>query len=802
MLTNYLKIAFRNLRKQRGYALTNVVGLSIGLTCCLLIALYVRYEISYDRFHEDADRIHRINWISENPQTRTPHPMAQALVTDFPEVESAVSLTPIWGPGLTRPSFSVRYEDRQFEERGFLAVDSTFFDVFSFPVVKGNGPDALSQPFQLLITETVAEKYFGQADPLGKMLRINDQFELPVTAVLADVPPNSHFHFDFLLSYVTMKQVQQGSPFYEWGDFGHYNYVRLAEGVAPLAVENKISSWIGRYIDLSDEFQERLEARQVYFQVQPITDIHLHSRLRWELEPNSDITYIYSLTAAALFLLLIACVNFMNLATARSMDRAREVGMRKALGAGRLQLARQFLGESLMMSTLGMATALALVEVTLPFFNSVVGTHLYIPYFEDPWVPVLIVGTTIFVGLLAGSYPAFYLSAFQPTGVLKGTFKTSTRGTLLRKTLVVFQFTLSIGLIIGTLVIYNQVSFLRNTQLGFEEEQIVVMPMRDSTMQAQYETLKQELVTHPNVLHASAVSNVPGGRFNQNAIRWVDDDETYNASEWYIDYDMIETLGIEVIEGRSFSRDFPGDVGTAFLLNETAARQFEWDSAVNQDMVWYADPDSIRGTVVGVVKDFHFASLHQPVAPIIMQLSPQGFNYMMIKIRTERIDETLAFLEQQWQAFSPSRGFAYSFLNDDFDALYRSEERLGTIIGLFAGLAVFVAGLGLFGLAAFTAEQRTKEIGVRKALGASVGQIIILLSKDFTRLVLGALILAAPLAYLAMNRWLENFAFHIEISWGIFLAAGLAALGIALVTVGYQALRAALTDPVDCLRYE
>ena len=802
MLKNYLKIALRNLRKQRGYALINVAGLAIGLTCCLLIALYVHYELSFDRFHEDAGRIHRINWISENPQTRTPHPMAQALATDFPEVESAVSLTPIWGPGLTRPSFSVRYQDRQFEEPGVLAVDSTFFDVFSFPVVRGDGREALRLPFQLLITESVAEKYFGREDPLGKMLRINDQYELPVGAVLADVPENSHFHFDFLLSYVTMKQMQPGSPFYEWGDFGHYNYIRLADGVEAAALESEILDWIPRYIDVDAEDLEAFAARRLYFQVQPIIDIHLRSRLKWELEPNSDITYVYSLSAAALFLLLIACINFMNLATARSMDRAREVGMRKALGAGRGQLARQFLGESLIMSAMGMAAALALVELMLPLFNSVAGTVLRVPYLEDPWVVAALAGLTVLVGLLAGSYPAFYLSGFRPTGVLKGAFKTSKGGVLMRKGLVIFQFTLSIGLIVGTLVIYNQVSFLRTTQLGFDEAQIVVAPMRDSTMQAQYETFKQEVIAHPDVVQATAVSNVPGGRFNQNNIRWTDDAESVSASEWYVDYDMVETLGMEIVEGRGFSRDFPGDVGTAFLLNETAARQYDWASAVDQDVIWYADPDSIRGTVVGVVKDFHFASLRQPVAPLIIQLSNRRFNYMLVKIRTERIGESLAFLEQQWQTFAPGRRFSYSFLNEDFDALYRAEERLGTIIGLFAGLAVFVACLGLFGLAAFTAEQRTKEIGVRKALGASTGQIAVLLSKDFTRLVVVALVLAAPLAYLTMNRWLENFAFHIEMSWGTFLIAGLAALGIALLTVGYQAVKAALTNPVECLRYE
>ncbi len=802
MLKNHLLLILRTLQKKRGYTLINILGLALGLACCLLILLYVRHELSYDQFHTEADRIHRINWITDNPQTRTPHPMAQALVSDFPEVAQAVSITPIWGPGLTRPSFSVRYEDRQFEEPGFLAVDSTFLEVFPFPVVQGNAHEALRRPFQVVITQSVATKYFGEEDPLGKLLRINDQYEVPVGAVLADVPENSHFHFDFLLSYVTLKQAWGDSGFFEWGDFGHYNYVRLADGVEASALEAQLMSWITRYVETDADVEEWIARGFPYFQVQPITDIYLQSHLRWELEPNSDSRYVYSLSAAALFLLLIACINFMNLATARSIDRGREVGVRKALGASRLQVATQFLGESLVMSVLGMGAALVLVKTALPLLTAWTGLPLYVPDGDERTVILLMVGLTVFVGMLAGSYPALFFSAFQPTVVMKGAFKTSRRGVFLRKGLVVLQFVLSIGMMIGTLVIYHQVRFMRQAPLGFEETQVVVVPMPDSTMQAQHETIRQEIVAHPNVLQASAVSNVPGSRFNQHGFRWADDPTRRDASEWYVDYDALETLGMEMIEGRGFERGFTGDAEAAFVINEAAARQYPGDAVLGQEMIWYADADTIRGPVVGIVKDFNFASLHQPVAPMVLHLANRNVNYLLVKARTEQLDETVAFLERQWNVFAPNRTFSYSFLRDDLDALYQAEERLGTIMGLFAGLSVLVACLGLFGLAAFMAEQRTKEIGVRKVLGATVGQVVLLLTSEFTRLVLIALVLVMPVAYGVMNLWLEHFAFHTDVKWYALLFVGGGALLIAWLTVGYQAIKAALTDPATCLRYE
>ncbi len=801
MLKNYLLIALRTLHRQKAYAAINLAGLAVGLACCCLLALYVLHETSYDRFHADADRIHRIALFDDSPQTRTPHPMAQALVADFPEVEAAVSLTPIWGPGLTRPVFSVRHGDRRFDETEFLAVDSTFFDVFSFPVVAGDGAKALREPFQILLTRAMAEKYFGDADPLGQTLRLNEDTDFTVGAVLEDVPAASHIHFDFLISYVTLKQLWDGSSFFEWADFGHYNYVRLAESAAPAAVEARIPGWISRYLDLSPEDVAGLERGDIRLSLQPITDIHLRSHLRWELEPNGSAATVYVFVAAALLILLIACINFMNLATARSTGRAREVGVRKALGAHRGQLAGQFLGESVLYSVLAVVGALALVHLALPFFNDLAGTDLSLLRFGSVPLVAGLVGLALVTGVVAGSYPALFLSSFQPAQVLKGRLVPRSAGAAFRKGLVVFQFAVSIVLLVGTLVIFGQLDYLRSQSLGFESEQVVVLPIQDDAMREQVEAVKAELARVPGVLRTSAVSNVPGGRFNRNSIRWQNEPEV-PVAELRTDADFLETLGIELAAGRGFSEDRPADAGSAFILNEAAAQRFTWADPVGQEIAWLDEDSTYTGPVIGVAKDFHHASLHDPIAPLAIQVLPGAYNHLLVRVRPEHLDETLAHLETTWTAFSPSRTFSYSFLDDDFDRLYRADDRTGAIVGIFSGLAIFIACLGLFGLAAFTAEQRTKEIGVRKVLGASVPDLVALLSKDFLRLVGIAFVVAMPVAYFAMDRWLADFAYRIDMPWWAFLAAGGVALVLTLATVSTHAMRAATRDPVKALRYE
>jgi putative ABC transport system permease protein len=803
MLKNYIKIALRNLIKQKSYSLINIAGLAIGLTCAILILLYVQFELSYDRFHDNADRVYRITWMSGNPQTRTPHPMALAMAQDFPEVTEATTLSPIWGPGLTRPKLSVRYEDKRFDEPGFYSADSTFFKVFSFKLLRGDPETALKIPGGVVITEEIAEKYFGDDDPLNKILVLEygRRFDMTVTGVMENIPRNSHFDFDFLISYVSLKPMDSGS-YYTWADFGHYNYVVLADGADPKAVEAKIPDWFQGYVKWPEDSYQSLKRGENRLALQPVTNIHLHSHLRWELEPNSDIAYIYIFSAAAVFILIIACVNFMNLATARSASRAKEVGLRKVVGAQRSALVSQFLGESLLMTAAAMLMSVAFVELLLPAFNNLTDLQLELNVLENFPMLLALIAITVVVGVLAGSYPAFYLSAFQPIQVIAGKVHRGIKGAAFRKILVVTQFSISIALIAAAAIVSSQLDYLRNKKLGFEPEQVLVIPIKDPSLRSQYEFIKAELLRNPNVLHASAVSNVPGSRFNQNSIRWAEMEDDVDVSQARVDFDFLPTLGIKLKDGRNFSKEFATDVNQAFILNETAARQFNWDSAIDKEITWFDDDNTRVGKVIGVVEDFHYQSLHRGIDPLILHVLPEGFNSMLVKLSTNDLTATLDFVQQKWSTFDPGHTFEFTFLSEDFNQLYRSEEKMQSIVGYFTSLAIFIACLGLLGLASYSAERRTKEIGVRKVLGASVWGIVRLLSKEFLILVVLANVIAWPLAYWLMNDWLQDFAYRVNVGVGTFVLAGLAAAVIALLTVSTQAIRAALTNPVEALKYE
>ncbi len=801
MLKNYLKIAVRNLRKHKGYSFINIFGLAVGMTCCWLILLYVQHELSYDRFHQDANRIFRIAWITGNPQTRTPHPMAQALAKDFAEVESAVSLSPIWAPGLTRQKFAFRYGEKRFEENEVFSADSTFFAVFSFPLVKGDPQTALRSPTSLVLTERMAKKYFGAEEPLGKVLTINNSVDLQVTGVMQDVPAASHMHFDFLISYVLLKMRETGS-YYTWDDFGHYNYIKLAPTADPKSLEAKIPGWFLTYNTWPADDIAELKSGQTAFRLQPITDIHLRSHLKWELEPNSDIAYVYLFSAIAVFVLFIACINFMNLATARSATRAKEVGIRKVLGALRQQLIGQFLGESILLSLTALLLSLAAVELLLPFFNSWSGANLAVSYRDNPRRILGIGGMALLVGIISGSYPAFFLSALQPVQTLKDTMRFGVRSARFRQILVTTQFAISIALIASAGIVAAQLKFLKNQKLGFDKSQIAVVPIKTAAMRRNYEAVKTELLRHPNLVSITAVSNVPGGRFNQNEIFWQTAEDEQDVSQVRVDYDFFKTLGIEIAQGRGFSQTLATDSASAFILNETAARLYAWDTAVGKEITWLDDDNVRRGQIIGVAKDFHFQSLHHNIEPLLFQVLPAGFNYFLIKMSGHDVAGTLAALEKKWKTFDPERAFEYSFLDADFAALYESEERMKTVVENFSSLAILIACLGLLGLASFMIQQRTKEIGVRKVLGASVSQIVVLLSRDFAQLVGIAFVVATPVAYLMMNSWLQSFAYRAAIEWQIFVWAGLFALIMACLTVSYQAAKAALANPIEALRYE
>ena len=805
MLKNYFKIALRNFKKYKTYAFINIFGLAVGLASCILIVLFVQDELRFDRFHEHADRIVRVVE-DQRDEDRVSHlahtftPMAPALEAEFPAVEHAVRLYPY--PVLVRHG-----EAKKFQEDRFFFADSTVFEVFSFSLIRGDARTALAAPFSVVLTEETARKYFGDTDPLGQILTVRDddgERDYTVTGLLDAVPRTSHVHFDLLASFSSTRAFapwMHNRGNWEWPPL--YTYALLAEGTDPAALEAQMPALAEKYMG-----ERRASFRS--FLLQPLTRIRLFSNREAEVEPTSDITYVYIFSMIAFFILLIACINFMNLATARAASRAREVGMRKVLGAQRTQLIRQFLSESTLLAALALVLAVVLIELLLPALNAVSGKALSTDYLIHWSIPVVLAGIVLGVGLLAGSYPAFYLSAFRPVRALSGTSGRGRSAAALRKGLVVFQFGISIALIIGTTIIYRQLDYIQNQRLGFDKEHVVVVPLRDQADQINNATLKEQWEQIPNVLSVAATSGVPGLPTGLHDF-WVFPDNTGRDSlellTLTVDHDFVETLGLEVIAGRDFSEDFPTDAYEAFVINESAALKLGWTDPVGREFALkYYLNGAIRkrGTIIGVVKDFQYNALHRAIDPTVLHVVPESYytDYLAARIGPGAATATLAHMAERWQAFNAERPFEYTFLDETFDALYRAEERLGRLFGYFSILAILIACLGLFGLAAFTAERRTKEIGVRKTMGATVGGIVLLLSKDLLKLIAVAFIVGAPLAFFLMNRWLQDFAVRVEMSWGTFLMVGLAALGIAWLTVGYHAIRAALADPVKALRYE
>jgi putative ABC transport system permease protein len=809
MVKNYLKIALRNLRKHKLYAAINVTGLAVGLACCTFIVLYVLDELSYDRFHEHAGRIVRIaeDRQEEDHLSRlatTYGPLAPALEEDLAGIEQAVRVLPY-------PLLVSRDADASYQEDGVLFVDSTFFEVFSFPLAQGDARTALETPFSIVLTETTAQKYFGDEEPVGQIIQgraDEDTYDFRVTGVVPDPPPNTHLRFDFLASFSSMRTIY-GTWIEDPQNWDHpplYTYALLAEGSTAADLEAQIPAFALRHMG-----ERRTATRSLH--IESLTDIRLYANREGELTPGSDITYVYLFSIIAFFILLIACINFMNLATARAAGRAKEVGMRKALGAQRGQLIRQFLSESMLLVTLALALVLVLVEALLPLFNQLSGKALVAGVFVHWSVPLVLVATVVVVGLLAGSYPAFYLSRFRPSRVLKGatTVAGNPAAALFRKGLVVFQFVISIALIIGTVIVYQQLDYVQNERLGFDKEHVLLVPLRDMENQFHHESLKEAWERLPGVQAVTASSGMPGYSPGLHDFLIKPENAAQDSLELMtltVDHDYVKTYGLDIIAGRDFSEDFATDMTEAFLINESAAQRLGWtENPVGQKLmlqVWFNGEIRKQGTVVGVVQDFQYNSLRHAIEPMILHILPNSYyyDYLSVRLQPDNLATTLRRLEAAWTPFNPERPFEYSFLNERFDALYRAEAQLSSLFGIFALLAVLIACLGLFGLAAFTAEQRTKEIGVRKVLGATVPGIVLLLSKDLLKLIALAFVLGAPLAYLGMNRWLANFAYQAEIGVGIFVLTGALTVAIAWLTVSYHAIRAALTDPVQSLRYE
>ena len=807
MLTNYLKIAWRNLIRNKAFSAINIVGLAIGLATCLLISLFVLDELSYDRYNEKADRIVRVIFrgTTEGGKMNEAHvmpPTAQTLKADYPEVLEATRLRMGGSPLIT-------YGDKTFKDNSFVYADSNFFQVFTLPFLQGNPKTALIQPNTAVITQVMARKYFGNQDPMGKVLIVKSgNAAYKITGLIEEVPTNSHFQSDLFVSMASFPEAKSPS----WMTSEFYTYLVLPEGYDYNRLEAKLPKVVEKYMgpQLHQSMgmslaQFRQKGNDIGLFLQPLTDIHLHSDFAYDLGTNGNIQYVYIFGAIALFMLLIACINFMNLSTAGASKRAKEVGIRKVLGSVKLALTNQFLVESLLLTAIALLLAVGLVYLTLPLFNDLAGKELTLRFTANPWLLPGLLLFGLMVGVLAGSYPAFFLSSFKPVSVLKGAKFTGSRNSIgLRSGLVVVQFFISIALTIGTTVVYQQLNYIQNKALGYNKDEVLVLP-ETWLLGNKEDVFRSQIMQDSRVVNVSTSGYLPAGPSNNNNFFVYPENSStqlVKTLRYDVDYNYIPTLGMQMVAGRNFSKSYGTD-STGVILNETAARTLGWRKNALGHTISRTDNQGSKTTyrIIGVVKDFHFKSMHERISPLVMVLGHNS-GTVIVKIKTKDISGLLASLKTQWNQLTADAPFTYSFLDERFNNTYISEQKIGRILGIFAGLTIFVACLGLFGLAMFTAEQRTKEIGVRKVLGASVGSIVGLLSKDFLKLVVIAIALASPVAWYAMNKWLQDFAYKIDISWWMFALAGLLAIGIALLTVSFQSVKAALTNPVKSLRSE
>jgi putative ABC transport system permease protein len=797
MLKNYLKVAIRNLFKHKAYSFINIFGLALGMASAVLILLFVRYERSYDRFHENADRIQRVAvraliGNTKIRQTNTPAIMTPTLLEHYPEVERSIRFEDSF-EGVT-----VKYGDLVFNEYWVCSTDADFFKVFTFPLTAGNPETALQEPNTVVISETMAQKYFKGEEALNRTLNI-DGTDFRISGVMADFPKNSHFHFDMLRSLNTYKNRLADT---NWFNNSYQTYLLFHERASAASLEAKFPEIVRNYATAGQDYDGWV-ARGNYWEyyLQPLTDIHLHSDLNGEFQANGNAAYVSASFLIALFILLIASVNYMNLATARSANRAREVGIRKVVGSTRGPLLRQFLAESLAASYLALIMAVALVHLLLPAFRALTGRALSMPYLEEPVVIPALFGLALVLGVFSGSYPAFFLASVQPIKVLHGCYQAGSRNSRLRNVLVLVQFAISIFLVVGTIVVQRQTEFMRTQNLGFDKEHVVVLKT-PVPLGEQSRTFKDQLLALPEISAASGSSTTPGRTFRNWGCQAEGLDESITLNICVCDEGYLETMGLEMVVGRFFSSDFSTDE-KAIIVNEAAAKLIGWDDPIGKTISF--DKDSTF-TVVGVVKDYHYESLHQSVRPGALMAQPGIWgiqeDYISARIQPGDIPNTLSRIRNVWDTFMMGYPLEYSFLDSDYDALYHNEERTGRIFSVFAALAIGIGCLGLLGLASFATEQKTREIGIRRVLGASTGGIMILLSRDLLRWVALANLVAWPVAFFAMNSWLQNFSYRIGLSWLFFALAGLSTLFIAWFSTSFQAYKAANTDPVSALKHE
>ena len=805
MYKNYFKVAIRNLLRNKFYSILNISGLAIGIACCLLIVLFVTDELSYDKHYEKSDRTYRLTMSGKLNGSAfdlavVGPAVGQALKDDYPEVLE-------FGRFRQRGAPFIQYGENIFKEENFVWADHSILNIFDVELVQGNPEEALINPRSLIMSESAAKKYFGEEDPIGKTIEFSGNSDYSVTAVYKDMPKNQHFEFDVIGSLLTLEEARRQM----WLQMNFQTYVVLSEGADVESMRATFPDLLKKYVGpevkqfMNMDWEEMGNSgSDMAFGMQPVSAIHLNSDLQGELDANGDLKYVFIFSAIALFILLIACINFMNLATARSAHRAKEVGVRKVLGSLKSQLVNQFLAESILISLFSFVLAVGLAYLAIPYFNNLSNKELALP-FTEPLFLASIFGGVLLVGFMAGSYPAFFLSAFKPVQVLKGSLSGGMKSGALRNVLVVIQFCTSIFLVIGTLVILNQMSFIQSKNLGFDRDQVVIINdayLAGNNVQA----LKTNVESYPEVKSVSVSGYLPTPS-NNNMNVFIkglvpNQDNQVLMSNWTIDYEYLETMGMNLVAGRNFSREFPTD-SSGIIINEAAAKEFGWEDPIGQTIGNFVDMEgNIEGLkVIGVVEDFHYRSLKDRIAPLCMELG-ESSGLMNLKVNTKDYAGLISKLESTWTELAPNQPFEVSFLDERFDTMYDAEQRLGKIFGIFACLAILIACLGLFGLASYTAENRIKEVGIRKVLGANVAQIVFLLSKDIGKLVIIAFIIGAPLAWYFMNDWLSGFQYRTNMSWNIYALTAIGALLVALITMSYQSIKAAKANPVRSLRSE
>jgi len=796
MITNYLKVTFRIIKRHKAYSFINISGFAIGLTCTILMLVYVHHELSYDRYHENAENIYRVvNEKKTEWNSLSPGALKSALLDDLPELMNAARVCP-WG-GYVDFEGLINYEGKCYLENKFLIVDPEFLEIFTFPLISGDPQTALSEPFSVIITQEMAEKYFGDEDPMGRILKFENRYDYKITGVLKNVPANSHLQFDFLISLNTMFYTSyrgRKGALINWTHWFSATYVQLEKGCNPTILESKIQTLVEKHIG---------ERSQNEFHLQALTKIYLNN-INPPIGKSGDIRYIYLFSGIAFISILIACFNYMNLSTARSAHRFKEVGIRKIVGANRPHLIRQFLGESTLLAIISLIFSLFLVRLLLPAFGSLTDRELDFNLFYDSWMLFALICIIVLIGTISGSYPAIFLSSFSPLNTLKGGFKASPKKSSgVRNSLVIIQFVFSIGLIICTFTVHNQLSYIKNRDLGFRKDHIITVPATGMNLERDYEPLKNELSQYSQISDVSVSNKLPSLITGGGGAKWEGKtDENIRFTRGFVDYNFLDLYGIELLEGRNFSKRITTDIEQAYILNQTAVKAIGWKSPIGKRFNQWGNED---GVVIGVMDDFHFLSLHRKIEPLVLSLIQNEWEeatYLSIKTSSKDIAGTLSFIEKKLNEFSPEYLFSYSFFDEQIDRMYRSEQKLGQSFIYFTLITVFVACLGLFGLTSFTAEQKTKEIGIRKVLGASVSGIVCLLSRELVKWVFIANLIAWPLAWLFSNRWLQNFAYRINVSIWTFILSAALALAIALITVSYQSIKAARANPVDSLRYE